>query len=129
MDATLDWKISSKVEGLVDTLAKVKQELTNLCFKMHGAAKAVSCDAYASEKVIELLKLSEMWKPVEKVEDNRLTDSQGRHFNVAEVCVADMAFFKLYLANVMGDEQIRLVVVFETGDGPDQKLYGNVRLI
>lgn len=129
MDATLDWKVSSKVDGLVDALANLKQELTNVCFKMHGAAKVVSCNAYASEKVIELLSLSKMWKPIEKEEDDSPTDSKGRHFNIPEIAVADMAFFKLYKANVMGDNQIRLVAVFEAGRPAEQKLYGTIWLI
>ncbi len=135
MDATLDWKISPKADGLVDTLAKVKQELTNVCFKMNGAAKALTCNAYASEKVVELLKFSEMWKPIENPEDDRPTDSQGRHFNAIDIPVADMGFFKLYIANVMGDEQVRLVVTFDIGipegrtTNAEQKLFGNVRLI
>lgn len=128
MDSVLEWDVSAKVDGLVETIVKCKQELTNHCFKMHGSAKAISSDAYASAKVIELLKLSEMCKPcVDETEDDTQVSIGRRAFKEHEV-VADFASFKLHHAEVMTNEQVRLVVVFDVGTGIDQTWYGNVEL-
>lgn len=127
----MDCKVSGKADDLVDTLARLKQELTNACFKKYGAAKALSVDAYASEKTVDLLRKSKMWK--DAVDEEELVnedDSNSRRGRSAKttVLVADMGFFKLHLADVMGDEQVRMVVVFKTDSPVEESWFGNVLL-
>lgn len=131
MDVVLEWKQSTKVEDLVDTLAKLKQELTNACFKKYGAAKSISVDAYASEKIVDMLRKSAMWKDVADVEETiDENDSNSRRSKSAMTTerVADLGFFCLHEAYIMGDEQVRMVVVFNTDSPVQETWFGNVMI-
>lgn len=131
MDVVLEWKQSAKVDELVDTLAKLKQELTNACFKKYGAAKSISVDAYASENIVAMLRKSAMWKDIadiEEVIDESSANSRRSKSAQTTERVGDLGFFYLHEAYVMGDEQVRMVVVFKTDSPVEETWFGNVTI-
>jgi hypothetical protein len=123
MDFTVEWKVSSNVEKLVDAVNECKQGLTNGTFGKYGRAKLLSCDVYASPKVIELFELSALWSPSTEFSEDDL-----RAKNVSEP-VANFELFRLHRHQIMSDDTVRLVCNYDVMDGVDKTMYGNVRLV
>ena len=128
MDVKLEWKVSSDVDDLVKIVLKCRQELTNVCFSMNGAAKVLSTDVYAFGKVIELFKLSDMWKDASDAVSDE-PDAKGRVHWQSTLLVADFGSFKLHSSEVMGEDKVRIVMVFDVNSGVDLTMYGNVDLV
>ncbi len=129
MDAIAECKASVKADDLVDTIAKLKQELTNACFKKYGAAKALEANAYASEHNVDVLRKSKMWKDAseqEEVIDPDDSNSRRGRSAMTTKLVGDLGFFNVHVAEVMGDGQIRLVVLFKTDSPVEEQWFGNV---
>lgn len=132
MDAKAQWKVSPKVETLVDKIVECKQGLV-ACVKERNPynrhLKTVSCDVYASPKLVELLSCSQLWKPAsEKSEGGEEADDR-RKSKVMHELVADFELFRLSSDPIIGDEVIRVVMVFDTSESSSETFYGNVEIV
>lgn len=131
MDAKVQWKISSNVDSLVDTIAKCKQELVTGAFSKNGmGSRLLTCDVYAGPKLLELLMLSELWTPVcEMTEEDLIIPAHRRPKKTTEL-VADFTIFKLHRMDVLGESAIRVVAAFSIpGSSAEQTWYGNVKIV
>jgi hypothetical protein len=131
MDDEVVWKVSPKVETLVDALAECKKLLVERVksrYPYNCNIKIRYCDAYASPKLCELLNVCKPWKDYEETKEDFLL----RHFDMrprSQNMVADFELFKLIKDTIIGDCDIRLVMEFTTGTGGWEKYYGNVKLV
>lgn len=131
MDATVQWQISSQVETLVESIVKCKQELVTAAFSKYGMhTKLLTCDAYASVKMLELLQLSELWVPCMDMSPEDLRVPTYRRQKKATEHVADFTVFQLHRMDVLGEASIRVLATFEIADSAAEQLwYGNVEIV
>jgi hypothetical protein len=132
MDAKVQWKVSPKVETLVDKIVECRQGLI-ACVKERNPynrhLKTVSCDVYASPKLVELLSLSSLWKPCAEKSEGGEEEDDRRKSKVTHELVADFELFKLSRDQLIGDEVVRLVMTFDTSESSSETFYGNVELL
>lgn len=131
MDVKVSWKISPKVETLIDAIVECKKQLTDIVkvrYPYSRSTKLRYCDAFASPKVCELLSSSKLWRDCKATKD----DLDARRLEQLPHCdehVADFELFRLVKNKIIGDENVRLVIEFETGDGSWETFFGNVELV
>jgi hypothetical protein len=120
MDAVVKWRVSPNVDTLVAAVVECKKLLVEFVEQMHGSqhTNVVSCDAYAGSKVLELFQLSELWTPCVDPEEKSVSR-----------LVASFPLFKLHRLETMGEDQVRVVLVADVGEGHDLTYYGNVELV
>jgi hypothetical protein len=104
MDLHTQWVISSDVESLVAAIVDCRTKLVNLAKKSHVPMRvtAKTCDVYANQKVIELLRLSSAWKDLKSEDDPRCTYSSRP--------VASFPEFDLHTHDIMDEDVVRLVM-------------------
>lgn len=131
MDAKVQWKISPKVDTLVEAIVKCKQELVTAAFSKHGMhTKLLTCDAYASSKMLELLELSELWTVCTEITEEDIKVPLHRRQKKSTELVADFTLFRLHRMDVLGEDAIRVVAVFQVPDSAaDTSWYGNVEIV
>jgi len=130
MDAVVQWKISPKVETLVDAIISCKKELTEAVKKRYFASRSLKqlyCDVHVSPKLIELLQISELWKDHEETA-NESEVRHGKRTHSQEM-VADFGVFNVIRDTIIGDEAIRVVAEFTTGEGNWETFFGTVYLV
>lgn len=126
MDCTVEWKVSSDVETLVEAIAECKRELTKACFAKCGRANAVLCNVYASDKLLQLLKLAPTWKQI-------ITDDEhARNVRIAEKDplqkfwhFGDVGDFHVNRSHLCGDNY-RLIIEFDIDDVVPVVWFGDV---
>jgi len=132
MDVKLQWKLSDDVESLVASIVDCKNQLTSASNEKHGTTnvKLLSCDAYAGEKLVTLLRLSELWQPaIEFTEEDLLVPLSRRQKKTTEL-QADFQAFKLHCMPILGETVLRVVNVFHVdGTSSEQTMYGNVEIL
>lgn len=126
MDFSVQWKVSSNVEKLVDAVQECKQGLTTATFGKYGRAKLLSCDVYASAKIVEFLRLSTLWSPLTEFSED---GERVKSYDIASHVVADFNVFRLFQHKVFGDDVIRMVCTYDVCDGVDKVMYGNIHLV
>ena len=130
MDAKVEWKISAKVETLIESIVACRKELFAVVKVRHPGSrhlKLLYCDVHASPKLAELLHLSSLWKDhIESAAEVDLRRSARPH---SQEMVADFELFRLVKDTIIGDEQIRVVCEFGTGEGAWESFIGNVELV
>lgn len=126
MDVKLDWTISDDVETLVDSIIDCRKQLIKDCVFKHGMrSRVLDCDAYASGKIIELLRLSTRWvECLDDLEEDLTVPTWRRQKKHTEL-VADFSSFRLHVSPVMGSD-IRVVMSFDVGDAAMQTWFGTV---
>jgi len=131
MDAKVTWKISPKVETLVDTIVECRKLLFDGVKQRHPYSRSIKlryCDVHASPKLCELLSTSQLWRDSKETKEDfesRRVDKRPH----SQVLVADFELFKVVEDTIVGNEDIRLVIEFETGAGEWESYYGNVELV
>ncbi len=132
MDARVQWQLSDDVTGLVDAINQcAAQLLTAALQKLGKRVERVSCDAYTSPKVVELLKLSDGWRDVEPLANdvNLRTGDVIRRSSIRRGII-DNAFY-VHTDDIMTDHTVRIIVWSTPGRMQDREQiwYGSVELI
>lgn len=130
MDFTAKWAISSDVEELVEVIVACRKELIEIVKRRKPSNRAVKmlyCDVHVSPKLTEFLKLSSSWK--DHKETAKETDDRRSTRPYTQETIADCGFFNVVKDTIIGDEAIRVVAEFVTGDGTDEVMYGNVKIL
>jgi len=130
MDAKVQWKISPKVETLIEAIVACRKELCEAVKKRNPGSRTVKllyCDVHASPKLTEMLQLSSLWK--DHAETAAETDQRRSNRPHSQEMVADFELFKVVKDTIVGDEQIRVVTEFGTGNGEWESFIGNVELV
>jgi hypothetical protein len=130
MDAKVQWKISAKVETLIESIVACRKELFNAVKVRNPGSRSLKllfCDVHASPKLTELLQLSHLWK--DHKETAAEIDQRRANRPHSQEMVADIELFKLVKDTIIGDEQIRVVCEFGTGEGTWESFIGNVELV
>lgn len=131
MDAKGTWKISSKVDGLIDAIVACRKQLIDGVKQRHPYnrnTKIRYCDAHASPKVCQLLEASSLWKECTETKadfEARRADKRPH----SQKMVADCEMFKVVEDDIIGDENVRLVMEFEISKDEWESYYGNVELV
>lgn len=130
MDARLDWKASADVEPLVDAVIACRQQLVTHCVLKHGMrTKALSCDAYASARIVEFFRLSSRWIDSVDASEEDLTVPTWRRQKKLTELVADFSAFRLHVSpDHMGDD-VRVLMSFDVGDAAMQAWFGTVSVV
>ena len=74
-----------------------------------------------------MLKLSEVWK--DHVETTSEADKRQTARPYSQEMVADYGLFNVVRDTIIGDEAIRIVTSFDTGEGSCECMYGTVELV
>jgi hypothetical protein len=130
MDAKVQWKVSPKVETLVDAVVACRKELIDGIKKRYLGSRTLKllyCDIHVSPKLTEFLKLSSLWK--DHKETAKETDERRSTRPYSQETVADCGLFNVVRDTIIGDEAIRVVVEFSTEDTNWELLIGNVELV
>jgi hypothetical protein len=130
MDAKTQWKISSKVNTLVDAIVACRKELIDGVKKRCPFSRNVKlayCDVHASPKLSEMLSLSDVWK--DHTETLAETEKRQTERPYSQETVADCGLFNVVKDTIIGDEAIRVVAQFDTGEGTWECMYGTVELV
>jgi hypothetical protein len=130
MDATVKWKVSPDVEKLVEAIVECRTQLVNVAKEKYGLQRVgvQQCDAYAGLKVVELLRLSELWsdaRPTPADVDARTGEVRAP----VSVHLADFVMFQLHSLPVMGEDAIRVILEADVAEDRDMVFYGNVELV
>jgi hypothetical protein len=131
MDSKLTWKISPKVETLVDTIVACRKEMFDAVKQRNPYSRNLKlrfCDIHASPKLCELLSTSPTWRDCKETkEDAELRRSERRPHS--QEMVADFELFKVIKDTIIGDEDIRVCVEFDTSGDCWESFFGNVKLV
>lgn len=131
MDARETWKISSKVDSLVEAIVACRKQLINHVKTRNPYnrnTKIRYCDVHASPKVCQLLSVSQMWRDYSETKDDfeiRRHDKRPH----SQKMVADFELFKVVEDNVVGDDDVRIAMEFEVNKEEWESCYGNVALV
>jgi len=130
MDAKVQWQVNSDVNTLVDSITKCKQELVTSCFCKHGmSSKLVKCDVFASDKMLELLQLSELWTPCIEMTEEDVTVPLNRRQKKTTMLVADFGSFKLHRMKILKEARLRVVVTMQAeAESAEQLWFGDVEI-
>lgn len=130
MDAKVQWKVSAKVDTLVEAIVACRKALCDAIKPRYPGSRTLKltyCDIHASPKLTEFLKLSSLWKDhketAKEIDDRR---SERPH---SQEMVADCGLFNVVRDTIVGDEAIRVVTEFSTGEGNWESFIGNVELV
>jgi len=130
MDATTQWKISSKVESLVDSIVECKKLLSEGIKKRYLGSRTLKllyCNAHASPKLVEFLQISDLWKDHEETAaEVEMRRSARPH---SQETVGDFGVFNVVRDAIIGDEAIRVVAEYATGEGNWETFFGTVYLV
>lgn len=128
MDVKVQWKVCSDPESLIAVIVACRDELVEVAKAKHRLTRVglVSSEAFAGDKLLEMLQLSDKWKPL--IEVFEVTVRPNKRNPNAAVLVADMGQFKLYRSKVMGTEMIRVIVNADVGEDCVQTFYGTVEV-
>lgn len=119
MDFDTTWNISESPEGLLEVIMTCKKELTKNCFSKFGSAKIQDYRVSASQKVCELLLLSEGHTPIKSKEFD----------SACHKAVASFDSFKLFKTKMFGDSIMRIEACFDIGEGMGKYWYASITLI
>jgi len=130
MDAKVQWQINSEADTLVDAISKCKQELVTSCFSKHGmTSKLVKCDAYAGDRMLELLQTSELWVPCVEFVEEDVSVPLGRRQKKTTELMADFGAFMLHRMKILKNDRIRVVVTMQAeGESAEQLWFGDVEI-
>ena len=131
MDVKLQWSVSDDVESLVAAIVECKKQLYEAAQQKYGPkTKLLSCDAYAGNKVLELLELSERWTACSEVIEHDASVPASRRLKQTTKMVADFAEFKLHRMTLLGKDDVRvIIIVLEPETNNDLTWIGNVELV
>jgi hypothetical protein len=130
MDAKVQWKVSPKIETLVDAIVSCRKALIDVVKSRHPGSRSIKltyCDAHASPKLTTFLQLSPSWKDHE--ETAKETDDRRSDRPYSQETVADFGLFNVVRDDVIGDGSIRVIAEFSTGDNNWEFFIGNVELV
>lgn len=130
MDVKIQWQPSADTDGLLRAIVGCKQALLSYAKAKHGRDKltVVSCDAYASDKLIDQLRSNELWTDaVDPDESDPAVPLHRQQRRVSEL-VADFDLFRLHRLPVLnnGTDPVRVVLTMAVPGDRDQVFYGNV---
>jgi hypothetical protein len=133
MDAKVQWKISPKVEQLIDTIVECKKQLVDIVKKRNPynrQLKTIQCEVFASPKLVQLLNASDLWRDCSETNEEQ-KQRYPYYVHRTSKLVADFELFKLSEDEIVGDEAIRLIMAFSVSgqEGDVEAFIGNVELV
>ncbi len=127
MDVSLTCDASKGADELLNAVNKMKTQLRLVAFNMHGKAKVVEFDVYASAGDVDRFRKSQLWKDIApEVED----PSKAGRYKPKPVSfpTSDFGFFTLHRDVVMSPCIMRAVMLVDIGVGHYHTFFGNIIL-